>query len=48
VDNGVYLATLVGESIVTSTLTLEDGPFMHKGLQKALGAFVLDSDVHAF
>ena len=42
-----YKATLLGEAIVAASLTPEDGLFVHKELKKSLGAFVLDSDMHA-
>jgi len=43
----VYKATLLGEAIVASSLIPEDGLFIYKELKKSLGAFVLDSDMHA-
>ena len=42
-----YTATLLGQAIVASSLTPEDGLFIHKELKKALAAFVLDGDMHA-
>lgn len=39
-------ATLVGEAIVASSLTPEDGIFVHKELRKSLQAFVLDAEMH--
>ncbi|KAG9229284.1 P-loop containing nucleoside triphosphate hydrolase protein [Amylocarpus encephaloides] len=45
---GVYEATLLGQAIVASSLTPEDGVFVHRELQRALEAFVMDGDMHAF
>lgn len=42
-----YEATLHGQAIVESSLTPEDGVRVYRELRKALGAFVLDSDMHA-
>lgn len=47
VRDETYKATLLGEAIVASSLTPEDGLFVHKELKKSLSAFVLDSDMHA-
>jgi len=38
--------TLLGQAIVASSLTPEDGIFVHKQLQKAAQAFVLDGEMH--
>ena len=43
-----YEATLLGEAIVASSLTPEDGIFVHNELQKALTAFVMDGEMHIF
>lgn len=47
VKNDVYKATLLGEAVVASSLTPEDGLFVYKQLKKSLEAFVLDCDMHA-
>jgi len=39
-------ATLLGQAIVASSLTPEDGIFIHKELRKALQAFALDGEMH--
>ncbi|EKD19301.1 DEAD/DEAH box helicase [Drepanopeziza brunnea f. sp. 'multigermtubi' MB_m1] len=44
-DSG-YEASLLGQAIVSSSLTPEDGLFVHKELQKALQAFVMDGEMH--
>ena len=46
--SGVYEATLIGQAVVASSLAPEDGLFEHKELKRALEAFVLDGDMHAF
>ena len=49
VDNtGSYEATLLGQAIVVSSLTPEDGIFIHEELQRALRAFVMDGEMHIF
>lgn len=49
VDNtGSYEATLLGQAIVVSSLTPEDGIFVHEELQRALRAFVMDGEMHIF
>lgn len=47
ISSGHYSATLLGQAIVASSLTPEDGLFIHREMQKALAAFVLDGDLHA-
>lgn len=42
-----YTATLLGQAIVASSLTPSDGLFVHRELRKALGAFVMDGELHA-
>ncbi len=42
-SNSDYSATLVGQAIVASSLTPEDGLFIHRELRKALQAFVMVS-----
>lgn len=39
-------ATILGQAIVASSLTPEDGIFVHKELRKALAAFVMDGEMH--
>lgn len=39
-DQTEYIATILGQAIVASSLTPEDGLFAHKELRNALGAFV--------
>lgn len=46
--NGSYEPTLLGQAIVASSLTPEDGIFVHDELQRALRAFVLDGEMHVF
>ncbi|PMD31140.1 P-loop containing nucleoside triphosphate hydrolase protein [Hyaloscypha variabilis F] len=41
-----YSATPLGQAIVTSSLTPEDGLFVHRELRKAMGAFVMDGEMH--
>lgn len=45
---GSYGATLLGQAIVASSLTPEDGMFLHGELQRALRAFVMDGEMHIF
>ncbi|MCJ1438761.1 hypothetical protein MMC27_008151 [Xylographa pallens] len=47
-DDGTYRATQLGQAIVASSLTPEDGMFVHTEFQKALKAFVLDGEMHVF
>lgn len=41
-----YSASLLGEAIVASSLTPEDGLFVYRELRKALQAFVMDGEMH--
>lgn len=41
-----FEATQLGKAIVTSSLDPDDGIFIHKELQKALRAFVMDGEMH--
>lgn len=43
---GTYTPTLLGSAIVASSLTPEDGLFIHRELRRALSAFVMDGDLH--
>ena len=45
-NNDVFHATLLGQAIVASSLTPEDGLFVHREFRKALQAFVMDGDMH--
>jgi DNA polymerase theta len=45
-DGTILEATLLGQAIVASSLTPEDGIFVHKELRKALEAFVMDGEMH--
>ena len=47
-DAGCYEATRLGQAIVASSLTPEDGLFLYGELQRALQAFVMDGDMHIF
>lgn len=44
--NDVFHATLLGQAVVASSLTPEDGLFVHRELRKALQAFVMDGEMH--
>jgi DNA polymerase theta len=47
IDSGSdFEPTLLGQAIVASSLTPEDGIFVHRQLQKAAKAFVLDGEMH--
>lgn len=39
-------ATLLGQAVVASSLTPEDGLFVHRELRRALQAFVMDGEMH--
>ena len=43
-----YSASLLGQAIVVSSLTPEDGLFVHRDFQRALRAFVMDGEMHVF
>lgn len=45
-DSGEFDPTLLGQAIVASSLTPEDGIFVYRELRKALQAFVMDGDMH--
>ena len=47
-DDDTYKATQLGQAIVASSFTPEDGIFVHVEFQKALRAFVLDGEMHVF
>ncbi|KAI0432995.1 P-loop containing nucleoside triphosphate hydrolase protein [Xylaria sp. FL1042] len=41
-----YVATQLGKAVVASSLEPEDGAFVHRELQRALQAFVMDGEMH--
>ncbi|KAJ5688636.1 Helicase C-terminal [Penicillium macrosclerotiorum] len=43
-----YEATHLGQAVVASAFTPEDGLFVHEELKRALQAFVMDGDMHIF
>ncbi|KAI1834721.1 hypothetical protein DTO027I6_6967 [Penicillium roqueforti] len=43
-----YEATPLGQAIVASAFSPEDGLFVHEELKRALQAFVMDGDMHIF
>ncbi len=43
---GVYEPTMLGGTIVASSLTPEDGIFIHRQLERAIRGFALDGDMH--
>jgi hypothetical protein len=43
-----YEATLLGQAVVASAFSPEDGLFVHEELKRALQAFVMDGDMHIF
>lgn len=45
---GSYEATLLSQATVASSLTPEDGLFLHGELRRALRAFVMDGEMHMF
>lgn len=47
-STGSYEATLLSQAIIASSLTPEDGIFLHSELQRALQAFVMDGEMHIF
>ncbi|MCJ1463646.1 hypothetical protein MMC07_002254 [Pseudocyphellaria aurata] len=47
-STGSYEATLLSQAIIASSLTPEDGIFLHGELKRALQAFVMDGDMHIF
>ena len=47
-ENGTYRTTQLGQAIVASSLTPEDGIFVNGEFQRALKNFVLDGDMHVF
>lgn len=47
-DDEAYEATLLGQAVVASAFSPEDGLFVHEELKRALQAFVMDGDMHIF
>jgi hypothetical protein len=47
-DDESYEATLIGQAVVASAFSPEDGLFVYEELQRALKAFVMDGDMHIF
>ena len=45
---GTFKATLLSKATVASSLTPEDGIFLHDELRRALQAFVMDGEMHIF
>ncbi|KAI4601492.1 hypothetical protein KJ359_011621 [Pestalotiopsis sp. 9143b] len=45
-DSGGFEATQLGKAVVASALEPEDGAFVHRELQRALRAFVMDGEMH--
>ena len=45
---GSFIATPLSQAIVASSLTPEDGIFVHGELRRALCAFVMDGEMHIF
>ncbi|KAI5862180.1 P-loop containing nucleoside triphosphate hydrolase protein [Durotheca rogersii] len=46
-DSGYsYTATKLGQAVVASALEPEDGAFVHREMQRALRAFVMDGEMH--
>lgn len=43
-----YEATQLGQEVVASAFSPEDGLFVHEELERALQAFVMDGDMHVF
>jgi replicative superfamily II helicase len=41
-----FIATQLGKAIVASSLEPEDGAFVHREMQRALRAFVMDGEMH--
>jgi replicative superfamily II helicase len=45
-SSSTFEATKLGQAIVASSFTPEDGKFIHKELKRAVQAFVMDGDMH--
>ncbi|KAI1096206.1 P-loop containing nucleoside triphosphate hydrolase protein [Rostrohypoxylon terebratum] len=44
-EPGLYAPTQLGKAVVTSSLEPEDGSFIHREMQRALRAFVMDGEM---
>lgn len=47
-DDDTYEPTQLGQAIVASAFSPEDGLFVHEELTRALRAFVMDGEMHVF
>lgn len=47
-DDESYEATRLGQAVVASAFSPEDGLFVYEELKRALKAFVMDGDMHIF
>ncbi|PYH89900.1 DNA-directed DNA polymerase theta [Aspergillus ellipticus CBS 707.79] len=47
-DDESYSPTQLGQAVVASAFSPEDGLFVHEELKRALQAFVMDGDMHIF
>ncbi|KAJ5086076.1 Helicase C-terminal [Penicillium argentinense] len=47
-EDEAYEATLLGQAVVASAFSPEDGLYVHEELKRALQAFVMDGDMHIF
>ncbi|KAL4942165.1 hypothetical protein BDV06DRAFT_212058 [Aspergillus oleicola] len=47
-DDESYVATQLGQAVVASAFSPEDGLFVHEELKRAQQAFVMDGDMHIF
>ena len=47
-DDASYESTQLGQAIVASSFSPEDGGFVHGELKRALQAFVMDGEMHVF
>ncbi|KAJ5601093.1 Helicase C-terminal [Penicillium lagena] len=47
-EDEAYEATQLGQAVVASAFSPEDGLFVHEELKRALRAFVMDGDLHVF
>lgn len=47
-DDESYGATLLGQAVVASAFSPEDGLYVYEELKRALEAFVMDGDMHVF
>jgi DNA polymerase theta len=47
-DDESFVATQLGQAVVSSAFAPEDGLFVHEELKRALQAFVMDGEMHIF